>query len=886
MASPDHPPSVRSEVFETRIALSFFGGVSLAVYESGTAVEFLRLVTGDGIYQKLHDLIGPVKVDIISGTSAGGLSAAFLATALINGSPNLDPLIRLWLKRASFDTLLTPSDSKRATSLFNGDHFLKLIEEALNQIAGESSTSEPYQQYLDLFMTATSLEGDVSSFKLNNQEIEARSHQRVFRFRYRGPDVGQRNIGEPERNDFDAQHRSRLAVAARASASFPMVFKPVPIRIEDFKHLSPELEKESLHIDGGVLDNKPIKLALDAVFQRRADKQVDRRLFYVEPIPENISDTAENGDAIQAGETNSLWTPLRVLYAAVKDLPSYQSITSALDELSERNEELAELRQTLSHYETLAAKVQTGTDEVPSPSSHPQVICPGGPDRTYIPATDKATHLFRAQEDGYLDLRLSRNPKPLFQAVKKMSDDLLKHRAASNTEILEALYHLKNQILWAFGFEYHRRQYHYLHQVIRQLFTQLDEGKLVHNEADRLALFQCLNRLRTRFNDQETEIVERRGRLKQGIETLEGKVKDMLPELSPALLDGDAHEIKKLLDATERRIGSLPEVEAQCAFYYRLRNDAKLEVERERDRLDLEAMIARNKPESRSPLEDGYNLLWTALDQFHERDMIIYPTMRKRGMGASELQPVRAARFGPIEGINYMNLSDQKHKVAGETAFHFGGFMNETWRGNDLIWGRLDAVETIFRQLLPEGDKHPLFQEVFAEQKRIVVDMKDKFGVGIVHPLNEQDEAGNPPHEDLLIGKQNVHDIPDKTKIVWLKQTVGTAVRMIFFPRVPVPAWCQRCFSGLFVRILVSPRRALLLLAMLCAVIILGFSAVGAHFAAGWLPQPGSLPAQASEVSAFLWILLLLMICLGIAQFAHSIRAKFLRSHSKSKKAR
>ena len=344
------PREVRADVFETRIALSFFGGVSLAVYESGMAVEFFRLVSGDGIYRKLHEQIGPVTVDIISGTSAGGLSAAFLATALINGSPNLDPLVRLWLKKASFDTLLTPSDSRTASSLFNGDHFLRLIEEALQQIAGDDPNRKPYQQYLDLFMTATSLEGDVSSFKLNNQDIDARSHQRVFRFRYRGPEVEERNIGEGEHNDFDAKHRSLLALAARASASFPMVFKPVSISREHFKKLSPELEKDSLHIDGGILDNKPIKLALDAVFHRRADKQIDRRLFYVEPIPEDINEMEDGADNTTGdGNATRTWTPLRVLYAAVKDLPSYQSITSALEELKARNEELTELRQTSAH---------------------------------------------------------------------------------------------------------------------------------------------------------------------------------------------------------------------------------------------------------------------------------------------------------------------------------------------------------------------------------------------------------------------------------------------------------------------------------------------------------------------------------------------------------
>src|SRR6476469_8049323 len=101
MASQGHAGSVRSEVFETRIALTFFGGVSLAVYESGMAVEFFRLVTDEqGVYRELRDAIGPVIIDIISGTSAGGLGAAFLANALINHSDNLDSLMRLWLEKA------------------------------------------------------------------------------------------------------------------------------------------------------------------------------------------------------------------------------------------------------------------------------------------------------------------------------------------------------------------------------------------------------------------------------------------------------------------------------------------------------------------------------------------------------------------------------------------------------------------------------------------------------------------------------------------------------------------------------------------------------------------------------------------------------------------
>lgn len=89
-----------ADVKQTRIALAFFGGVALAVYESGVAVEFFRLVKGEGVYAKLKrgigDVsIGEVSVDIITGTSAGGLNGAFLANALVNRG-DMRKLLTLW----------------------------------------------------------------------------------------------------------------------------------------------------------------------------------------------------------------------------------------------------------------------------------------------------------------------------------------------------------------------------------------------------------------------------------------------------------------------------------------------------------------------------------------------------------------------------------------------------------------------------------------------------------------------------------------------------------------------------------------------------------------------------------------------------------------------
>ena len=117
---------------EVRFAIVLYGGASLAIYLYGVAEEFLHLVratapassspagpvTGDlayeaesteAVYRKLGQMIGlggigeaegPVRarfvVDVISGTSAGGINGVCLAKALANGT-TVAGLKKLWL---------------------------------------------------------------------------------------------------------------------------------------------------------------------------------------------------------------------------------------------------------------------------------------------------------------------------------------------------------------------------------------------------------------------------------------------------------------------------------------------------------------------------------------------------------------------------------------------------------------------------------------------------------------------------------------------------------------------------------------------------------------------------------------------------------------------
>ena len=68
-----------------RLGVVMFGGASLAVYENGIAQELFRAVKGDGVYGLLKRLVdSEIYIDILSGTSAGGINWILLSYALAN----------------------------------------------------------------------------------------------------------------------------------------------------------------------------------------------------------------------------------------------------------------------------------------------------------------------------------------------------------------------------------------------------------------------------------------------------------------------------------------------------------------------------------------------------------------------------------------------------------------------------------------------------------------------------------------------------------------------------------------------------------------------------------------------------------------------------------
>ncbi len=252
---------------ELRIALVCYGGVSLAIYMHGVTRELWQLARAsrdfhagksardgvEAVYRALieriageQDLRLRVLPDIMSGASAGGINAVFLAQAVHSGQ-SLEPLTDLWLEVADVDELVDPaarlkwrfsklwaqpfanwllsrpgSDiadavapetrvevERKVSHLirgrwfeppFSGIGFSRLLERAFSAMA-RSPMEEPLLppgHPLDLYVTATDFHGYQELLRLHSPPVvEDTEHRMPISFRSRTPMQGGKDLANP-----------------------------------------------------------------------------------------------------------------------------------------------------------------------------------------------------------------------------------------------------------------------------------------------------------------------------------------------------------------------------------------------------------------------------------------------------------------------------------------------------------------------------------------------------------------------------------------------------------------------------------------------------------------------------------------------------------------
>jgi patatin-related protein len=344
---------------DVRLALVMNGGVSLAVWIGGVAREILALseavpARGGGGYAGLLDVTrSGVKVDVIAGSSAGGLNGAFLALAAAHGT-SMDDLADLWIDKGALGRLLRqPSEGDPVSLLRGDDYFLPELRDAFARLwPATSGTLRPASTHpVHLTMTTTLMAGDVRVFTDDyGTQIAEVVHRGTFTFE-RGRRTDPTAVAGPRADPFRTSGViEQLALAARSTASFPFAFEPSWVPIGSARDgLHPDMagiasfSASGWVLDGGVLVNRPVERALRVVFDQPAERQVRRALLYVDPDPDPIAPDPRDG---QAADPGSLTRPSlrQVMLDSVVNLPRVQSLAETFEDLRRHNERVRSQR--------------------------------------------------------------------------------------------------------------------------------------------------------------------------------------------------------------------------------------------------------------------------------------------------------------------------------------------------------------------------------------------------------------------------------------------------------------------------------------------------------------------------------------------------------------
>ena len=667
---------------EVRLAFAFAGGVSLAIWIGGVTDEVLRCINGGRLAAEGHldeaadnpyaavcaELGIALKADVLTGTSAGGLNAAFLATAVSHGCPDLEAIRRLWLEHGSLDLMMRPATDRSLVSLLAGDeNFLPHIEDALQRLAAAGTGFREPDPPVVVRLTSTSLPGQVTTLRDGHASISSVDHRAEFVFHSRDFDF-----------DSEPQALRRMARACRSSASFPGAFEPsvVPSALYEGRQtwrLFDEEDETSTTpvIDGGLLVNLPAQAALEAIVRQPARERVQRVLALVVPDP--------SGDS-QDGRVESP-TLGQVLTKALVGIPLTQSLTDFVQELDQHNHEV---RARRSARDALFAELMSV-----------------GPEEAWRRMVGLAEALLPA----YRAMRLAATLDPgrlaghrgLRRAAREAGlGDLLDVRSGRAPWVPDRL--TLGDDAWCWGSSAVRR----LAAVLITWVNAAAEWTEAAKVAPLLAIKADIASVRSRA---------------ERIAPSTGAFADLLAEE----LAAGAESLSSAFDRACLRWpgGAAPPVEsiralnaeivslAQClGRFVDLARESANDWPDDQQGQALRGVIRLAEGASQDP--HGLAVLLLCVE-------VVEASFA--GTDPRPDQEVRLVQFtstGPCD-IDPLERADPKAKLAGVELAHFGAFLKGSWRANDWLWGRLDAAQRLLR-LLDAAAGDPLRSQGTLEQ--------------------------------------------------------------------------------------------------------------------------------------------------------------------------
>ena len=682
---------------EIRIGLVLYGGVSLAIYIYGVALEFLRVMRAweheDNVYSSLlRDADAKIVVDIISGTSAGGINGVLLAKGLTCGlsSEDFGMLRNLWLEAGDLAALMKPGRPEMA-ALLDEEFFEDQLARAFQQMDTQANSSRPTLSALDLYVSSTDLHGRVVSGRelgvtAFNKPIESKEYRRMFRLKFRKKAYMESNkeLGT-DKSDFTADNNPTLVKVCRATSAFPGAFRPVQLDKGDgvYEDLLKSDDNPAVFLtDGGVLNNKPFSDTIATIFKRDPLGKVERLLFYVEPDPETY---------VKTKKTNTEPGFWEVVSKSMVGIPTYQSITNDMRNIKDRNRRIEDFKGILDGTERIinsAGQGMTGMDDKEYRKFlEGQLLFKGYQELKVGQLNTRLQELFLESGLGCADVN-SDTCKPIKDAFRKAFQKLAGEAESREGMPPEAAKLGLKDLLGAFDSPYRFRRPSRLAEIVGSLY---DTAGLT--EVNRLRIDSFMIRISGLLEQNRT--VEKRtwnngcgaprGWFEADMEKIkqETSVQKQNPDL---LADSIYHLLVTMISYSGKDCLGL-----QKEYDTLMEKGKSLAKE-------LDEFVKAELPSSRALTEyPPFERIYT---QFEFRDMFIHPVEVLGNLG--ERTPIDIVRVSPKDAT--FICSDSSRKLAGDTLFHFGGFLKKEWRTNDIMWGRLDAAELIVRALCNKGN--------------------------------------------------------------------------------------------------------------------------------------------------------------------------------------
>ena len=718
---------------ELRLALVCYGGSSLAIYMHGVTKEILRLVKASALLEAGQEAAATpaekvyiallkeleadrkvrtrVVVDIIAGTSAGGINGICLAKAIAHNRP-VDELRELWFDHGDIKGLLNSNAPELHLKLLSvaeqavlhgraplkGDDMARWVYDAFERMdqAGADPESVPTllpdHSLLELFVTITDHYGyDRQVPGVDPTPVYDSRHRHVLGFRFGD---GDDDFGRPDAN-------VALTFAARTTSSIPGVFPPVSLkglgdsiggdvtRLEKhfFRHyeLAGASAKETFFVDGGVLDNKPFGHAVAAIRRRTADVEVSRRLVYIEPDPGGHK-PADHHDAPNV---------FQAAVGGLTGIPRAEPILDDLLELAALNERVERIQDIVkTQWSDIAKKV----DSVANLDAIPQSADDAGLKTMSDDLNDAARAQAGYSYATYIRLKISgvvdRYAKTAC-AVCDLPDDsthaLLAREVlrawARKEELFERSTDPKTsepaptarqlEFLHTFDLGYRERRLRFVIDALRGWYPSVgtaDYPTRVQLDKAKASLYEAVDRLRDAMDGRGyDDALSGHFRICFAVDAMRERMQR--PGFTPldyvAEFREQLHDLEDaLVEHINRTLGDF-----NGTLYAKM-----LEV-------------TRGWPEPRRR-----DLLLRYLG-FPFWDVLLYPIQSLTDVG--ERDEVKIVRISPIDSHHVPAPPEPPKKLVGAKQGHFGAFLSDRGgREHDYLWGRVDGAERVIGMLV------------------------------------------------------------------------------------------------------------------------------------------------------------------------------------------